>query len=522
MSHITLDEMAPLLSREATKRAGSLLWIFVVVSLAFLVAAAMWQKKYTSLVQIYVDDKRIVEPIAGARSATDRDQANLAEEELFSAEILNRIIVDAGHVEQGMNAIERERLKEEIIGDTDIHNINNQLIEIRFEHTDPRMAFETSSLYADLFLEKSMRSSTEETTDAFEFIIDQVETYRNKLEDAEGRLESFRSQYPGVSTTTGGNVEQRIIELRRQREETQLLFGAADQKRKSLSRELSSETSTIARDYAVSQTQEQVSRLQAEIDVLMLSYTEDYPDIVRRKQQINDLIQSANSRSEQGASTSGTANFTLGGQNYTGAANLSPVYQQLRSDLARATAEADSLRSRAQQLSVLLEKEINRSSVSSKVERELGELTRDYKINKDIYEDLLKRQESARLSMSLGAEKQGVLYRIHQPANFPVLPTGLRFSHIAGAGLLFGALLPFLYLVVFLKLDPRIRTASTVTDVLELPLLTTVPHMKQPGEKATLFSRPWMIVSVVMFVVALYIMVALYKFMASTQGVSIG
>jgi len=514
MSNITLDEMGPLLSREASARRGTLLGIFVLVSLGFLVTALLWQKKYTSYVQLYVDDSRIVAPIVGAETATSRDQANVAKEELFSSEIMDRILEDVGYLEPGMSAIERERIKEDIIADTEVHNINNQLLEIVYRHWNPKVAFDTTTRYADLFLAKTMNSSAEETTDAFEFIIDQVETYRNKLEDAEGRLESFRSQYPGVSTTTEGNVEQRIIELRRDLEKTQLQFAEADQRRISLTRELSSESSTIAEEFQASQIRDQVAQLQSEIEVLRLNYTDDYPDIVRLNQQIEDLKQIANNQQSRGnTSGSGKAIFNLGSASYTGAANLSPVYQQLRSDLARTSAEADSLGSRLQQLRVLLDKEVERSAQSTRVERELTELSRDYQINKELYEDLLRRQESARLSMSLGAEQQGVLYRIHQPANFPVLPTGLRFIHIALAGFVLAAILPFVYLFVFLKLDPRIRTASAVTDVLELPLLTTVPHMKQPGEKSSWFSRPAAILVVVAIIVALYIAMFILKMM---------
>ena len=517
MSNITLDEMVPLLTREAASRRGTLLAIFVVISLTLLIVAFFWQKKYTSYVQMYVDDQRIVAPIVGAETGISRDQANVAREELFSAEIMDRILDDVGFADASTSAVERDRLKKDIIEDTQIHNINNQLIEIVYWHSDPRTAFETVSRYADLFLAKTMRTATEETTGAFEFIVDQVETYRNKLEDAEARLESFRSQYPGVSATTEGNVDQRIIELRRRKEETQLQFAQAQQRRKSLSRELSSESSTIVQDYQAGQIRDNIANLQAEVDLLRLSYTDDYPDILRLKQQIADYTKLAVKQREQvkNASGSGQSIFNLGGGAYSGASNLSPVYQQLRSDLARTSAEADSLRSRLKQLSVMLKNEVERSVQSSRVERELTQLLRDYQINKELFEDLLRRQESARLSMTLGAEKQGVLYRISEPAVYPYIPTGLRFIHIAFAGLILGTIMPFLYLFVFLKLDPRIRTASSVTEVLELPLLTTVPHMRLVGEKPGLFSRPAVIFSVIAGVVGLYIVVALAKVTAA-------
>jgi len=519
MSNITLDEIGPLLTREAKSRTGSLLAIFCLVSVFFLVVAFFWQKKYTSSVQLYVDDSNIVAPIIGTEQVTSRDKANVAKEELFAVDIIDRILEEVGFVDASTSAADREEARDDLTDNTTVFNRNNQLLEISYYDDNPATAFKVAGLYADLFLQKTMDSSTEETTDAFEFIINQVETYRNKLEDAESRLESFRSQYPGISTSTEGNVNARIVELQRDFEQTSLQYAQADQRRLTLQSELSNESSTLARDFQIGQTRDQIARLQAEIDVLSLSYTDDYPDIVRLRQQIEDIKLAAASRNAQtNAQGSGQAVFNVSGNSFSGSASLSPVYQQLRSDLARTSAEADSLQSKMRQLQVLLDNEIERSTKTSQVERQLSELSRDYEINKKFYEDLLSQQENARLTMTLGAEKQGVLYRIHQPANFPARPNGLRFVHIVLAGIILASLLPFVYLLVFLKVDPRIRTASAVTDVLELPLLTVVPHMPSPGEDTPFFHRPAAIMATVGFMCALYVVVFIVKYSLESAG----
>ena len=512
MSNITLDEMGPLLTREASARTGTLLSIFCLISLVFLVIGFFWQKKYTSEVQIYVDDSNIVAPIIGTEQVATRDKANVAKEELFAIDILDRILDQVGFTNADTTPADREEAREDLIDNTSVSNQNNQLLQIDYYHDQPEVAFKVTSLYADLFLQKTMDSSTEETTEAFEFIINQVETYRNKLEDAEGRLESFRSQHPGISTSTEGNVNARIVELQRDFEQASIQYAQADQRRRTLQSELSNESSTLARDYQLGQTREQVSRLQAEIDLLSLSYTDDYPDIIRLRQQIEDIKLAAQRRSDQVNQSGGQAVFNVGGSSFTGSASLSPVYQQLRSDLARTSAEADALQSKMRQVQLLLDKEIDRSSKTSQVERQLSELTRDYEINQRFYEDLLSQQENARLTMTLGAEKQGVLYRIHQAATFPARPNGLRFVHIVLAGIVLATVLPFLYLFVFLKVDPRIRTASAVTDVLELPLLTVVPHMPSPNEKTPFFHRPGAIIGTVALTCCLYVAVFVIKY----------
>jgi len=107
MSNITLDELVPLLTREATSRAGTLLAIFCLVSVVFLVAGFFWQKKYTSAVQLYVDDSNIVAPIIGTEQVTSRDKANVAKEELFAVDIIDRILEEVGFVDASTSAAER-------------------------------------------------------------------------------------------------------------------------------------------------------------------------------------------------------------------------------------------------------------------------------------------------------------------------------------------------------------------------------------------------------------------------------
>lgn len=266
----------------------------------------------------------------------------------------------------------------------------------------------------------------------------------------------------------------------------------------------------LQREYQDNRNAQRIQELQSQIDVLRLSYTDDYPDIIRLKQQIQEFRAFA----AQGGSQLGSS---LSQSSLGGGTGVSPIYQELRAQAAQAKATAESLRSRLAQTRSLLQSELGRADQSTKVERELAELSRDYEINKQIYEDLVKRRENARVSMVLGKEKQGVLYRIQEPANFPVLPSGLRFMHWAALGLVLGAILPFFYLFTFIKLDPRIRTASGVTDDLDLPLLTVVPHMSLPGEQRGWVNGKLAIFAVVVGVLVIY---AITGFIKYSQGVA--
>jgi hypothetical protein len=122
----------------------------------------------------------------------------------------------------------------------------------------------------------------------------------------------------------------------------------------------------------------------------------------------------------------------------------------------------------------ILNAELDRSRRIVASESALAELTRDYEVNRDIYQDLLKRRENARVSMNLDEEKRGLTFRIQDPAIMPLRPSGLRFMHFAIAALVLGIALPLGFVFGVTRYDPRIRSAMQL-EQLGIPVLAAVP-----------------------------------------------
>ena len=107
----------------------------------------------------------------------------------------------------------------------------------------------------------------------------------------------------------------------------------------------------------------------------------------------------------------------------------------------------------------------------------LSELTRDYEVHRDIYQDLLKRRERARVSMNLDLENQGLNLKIQEPAQIPLTPKGVRFIHFAALGPLLGLLIPFGVIYVLLMFDGRVRHVQVLSEQYQLPILGVLPHV---------------------------------------------
>ncbi|HET8898357.1 MAG TPA: GNVR domain-containing protein, partial [Rhodanobacteraceae bacterium] len=129
----------------------------------------------------------------------------------------------------------------------------------------------------------------------------------------------------------------------------------------------------------------------------------------------------------------------------------------------------------------LLANEMERSKRIANSENALSELTRDYEVNRDVYQDLLKRRENARVSMNLDKEHRGLSFRIQDPAVLPLRPVGLRMMHFALAGLAFGVAAPLGLLFLLARFDPRARTPRQLERI-GIPVLAEVPHYATPAD----------------------------------------
>lgn len=209
-----------------------------------------------------------------------------------------------------------------------------------------------------------------------------------------------------------------------------------------------------------------------QLESLRLSYQESYPDIVSLKAQLAELDSHIKEvKDEETVVSSGTDGKLE-----------NPLYEELRKQLSDAEVNKGAQKRRLSSTEKLLEQEYARAQKVAGNQAELSELTRDYDVIREVYEEMLSRKESARLSMTLDIEGQGVSYKIQEPASFPLNPSGLRFIHLALLAPFLGLLLPLTLLIAYIVVDPRFRSANKMLEVLpdDIELLGVIPHYNTP------------------------------------------
>jgi len=461
--------------REVRSRKWLALLLFTVVSFGVLLAGFLWPYKYQSEVVIFVDDTNIIRPLMEGSAVTTQisDRASAAQELLWTRSIMEEVARDPeifGPESASMQGPELEDRIASLRRNLKVTPRGDSYFSISYAASSPNQAFQVAQRLGQLFISETNARKRAESRNAYEFIDKQVKSYEQQLVAVEERLKNFLSENVEGTET---EANQRMASLRNQIELAELERQELLTRAQSLERELARIDPMLMQGRSSDLYQARINSMQEQLDNLRLRYHDTYPDIVALREQIEELR-----KQREEALSSDPERVITDGESIS-----NPVYQQVRSSLAEARAEIQTTETRIRALRSLLAEQTRRMELIQENRAEYAELTRDMEVNKEIYDDLLKRREKARVSMHLDVEGQGLNYRINESAQFPRGTSGPKFSTFAAAGLFLGLLAPFGLVAGLLQLDPRIRARRQLEEDLGLPVLAELPHVKTPFEK---------------------------------------
>ena len=456
--------------------------LFVTLSLAALALAMIWPKTYSSFVTILVDEKNIIQPLMqGAAISTEvTDRSRLVKQIISGRKVMAEVLKRGGWMEANPSPAEQELLVKKITARTEIVNLGKNLIKIQYRDESATRAQEITQLMADMFISESVLAKSEESQSAYDFIDNQTKEYHAKLVSAEKALQEFRSANLDALPGAEADVSSRMNALQTAITTAMAQLRETEIAKRSLEAQLSGEAELSVIHTREQQNRLRIAELQAEIDNLRLRYQDAHPDITQLKNQIDSLnatIAKDRQRKENGDSAATDTDIRMVDN---------PMYVQLKRSLSDTVTNIETLKARIANSREQMNQEISRGQRVQGGGATLSELTRDYEVNRDIYQDLLRRRETARVSMNLDRDQQGLSFKIYENAYSPLAPSGLRFIHIIGIGLVLGIVLPLALVFLRLQYDPRIRIPELIEERLHLPVINTVPHFIAPTESISI------------------------------------
>jgi polysaccharide chain length determinant protein (PEP-CTERM system associated) len=201
--------------------------------------------------------------------------------------------------------------------------------------------------------------------------------------------------------------------------------------------------------------------LKQELTELLTRYTDKYPDVVAKRQEIADLekqIASAPRRSTT---------------------RLAQPAPRPRAADARIAA----LRQEEQQLLDRINAYQKRLEDAPKREQEFQEMSRDYETTKELYRSLKQRYEEALLGESMETQHRGESFRIVEPALPPDTPTAPRTGRLALLGLMAALGVAAVVVMVTEQVDTSFHSLDDLRAHVGVPVVAAaIPHIATPTD----------------------------------------
>lgn len=467
--------------------------MFFLVSILVLTIGWFMPKVYVSSSTIMVDEQNILTPLMeGTAIATGvKDHAKNAWQLLSGQYAKQRTMGSIENEIEGLSEKEIDLKWEIIQSRLDVKNVGKNLIRITYRNSDPVIAQKYAAFFTDLFIDESAKDKRRESESAYGFIASQAQEYHEKLKSSEDALKDFRSDNLGASPDSAGTVNARILELQRSTEETQLEIRELEIQLKNIDDQMSGEAQVSAHLTEEGQLQERISSLQGQLDTLRMTYLDSYPDIVIIKDQILSLKQQMEHVRKQDK------------KEIKATGTLNPLFQELRSQYSQYSTQLAALKTRLKATKNLLKDEKDRAVQINTVDAVLAQLTRDYDVNKNLYQTLLRQRENARVSMNIDIANQGLTLKVQEYPIIPVRPVGLRLMHFALVGLILGIGAPVALSYALVMFDGRARGVSEIQNIIQAPVLGEVTSFKDAAYKHELIK--WFSIALAAFVAVLLI-----------------
>ena len=339
--------------------------------------------------------------------------------------------------------LEKEALVRKLQQNTTVKVKDKNLFTISFTHQDPRVARDFVNTLVRLYIEENVSSKRGESYDASKFLSEQIVAFNAKVEKAESEVNAYKRDKGGIISIDEAELFKEInvaqqklydLELRRRQ-----LEGMRQVTRK-----------------ANNPLEARLASLQKQQSELLVKYTENYPEVLSVRSEIETVKQQIKEQK-------------VGG--------YQPIDPQ---ELARIEAEIDAIRISENGLRryIATNKTLLQGLPSAKAGMEKLEI--ESKNQKNIYDQLFARQGQSEVSKQMEVQDKSTTFRVVDPAIFPVKPASPNRLKIMLMGIVAGIAGSLGLLILLDQIDDSVKGVDFVKG-LGVPVLAIIPLMQDPA-----------------------------------------
>lgn len=393
------------------------------VTVIGLAAVASMPNKYESSATVMADTRSILKPLLnGIAVQNDTDDGIQAVAmTLLSRDNLEKIALRADlDLKNSSDPEKYEQMLKKLKSDIQIGGSKkNNIYTITYQHENPITAEKVVSLTLKQFLETVMSQSRLDTNSATGFLETQIAERKKILEVAENKLAEFKRENQDKLPQQGSGYYASISSLKK---EIDVVNGDILAK--------TAEVQTLKDTFIPKNTDggvavvstpvdQRLAQLKQTMDAAALQYTEQHPDMIELKNQIDALERQRSEQEKEILTHASSGALTNGGGN-----EKSDILQKFALDVSQRESELGVLKVRKKLLEDQLDALNKKIQEVPQIEAALTSLQRDYNVSKDMYDKLVGRLEQAKISQNASQDTSDVKFQTLEPPRVPKTPAG--------------------------------------------------------------------------------------------------
>ena len=477
--------MYELLQQILTQIRGMWAYRWYALALAWVVMGVGWFKVYqlpdlyTVTSQVHMDTDSVLRPLLRGLTVEPDvpQQLRLITRTLLTRPNMEKLARMSDIDLQARNPQQFEKLVNSLQHNIKLTSsrLEENLYTVSYTNRNPEMAKTVVQNLVSVLVEKTLNNTREDTDTAQQFLRKQLKEYEQNMLAAEDKLKEFKRKNAAYMATLGRGYFESLEEVRQQKREAELLLREATNRRDELQRQIAGEEPTFGFGAGTVSSpaetghpnDEKIAELQAQLNSLLLQYTELHPQVNSLRESIRKL-EEEKQRDLMNRPQVQVAQPVL---------ETNPVFQQLKVSLSEAEAEVAALAVRVKEYRKR-ERELKKMvDTLPQIEAEYNRLTREYELFREKYDELRERNETAVFSDEVEQLGDNVKIRVIEPPRTPRYPSGpnraLLNSLVFVAGLAAGLVLSFL----LSQLRPVVHDQRTLREISGLPVFGTVSRI---------------------------------------------
>ena len=408
--------------------ALALSWVMCLIGWSIV---ATLPDTYRSAGRVYVDTATVLRPLLSGIAVDDDIYSEIS--------VMKRTLLSRPNLEKVARATDlditatsdeaMERLIDGLRDSTQVAGAGDNLFAISFEGPDPQQAKDIVQALITIFIERNLGDNRTDMDAARQFLDQQIRSYELQLEEAEQRTARFKQQNMGLLPGNNG-YHGRLQRARGGLSRAKADLKEATTQRDILRRELAEipeflefqSNQVLNGSGPPSNTEIRIVELEGQLQDLLTEYTEQHPDVVKVQRRLDAMLEKQEQELEAALNGSALTGDPDSTRNTLKTAN--PLYDQLRVRLIEEEADVQVLQEKVREREQSVA-DLNALATSVPiVEAEYIKLNRDYDVLQRKYQELLSRREAARISQDRENQADKVQFRIIDPPQVPVYPSG--------------------------------------------------------------------------------------------------